>query len=94
MALHSRVVVGAILGAYIIVYGQLQSWTPQLVTGPLRQTPPNKLTEVLWGLINTGLTAAMAAAAFSLSGSEGPSQSELASLVRSSAALAIRISLW
>ena len=44
-----RVVVGAILGAYIIVYGQLQSWTPQLVTGPLRQTPPNKLTEVLWG---------------------------------------------
>lgn len=33
-----RVVVGAILGGYIILYGQVQSWTPQLVTGPLKQT--------------------------------------------------------
>ena len=48
----SRVVVGAFLGGYIILYGQVQSWTPQLVTGPLNQTPPNKLTEILWGLIN------------------------------------------
>lgn len=48
----SRVVVGAFLGGYIILYGQIQSWTPQLVTGPLKQTPPNKLTEVLWGAIN------------------------------------------
>jgi len=47
-----RVKVGAFLGGYIILYGQVQSWTPQLVTGPLRQTPPNKLTEILWGLIN------------------------------------------
>lgn len=47
-----RVVVGAMLGGYIILYGQVQSWTPQLVTGPLDQTPPNKLTEVLWGFIN------------------------------------------
>ena len=47
-----RVIVGAFLGGYIILYGQVQSWTPQLVTGPLRQTPPNKLTEVFWGLIN------------------------------------------
>ncbi|KAL3929886.1 MAG: hypothetical protein SGBAC_012014 [Bacillariaceae sp.] len=47
-----RVVVGAFLGGYIILYGQVQSWTPQLVTGPLNQTPPNKLTEVLWGVIN------------------------------------------
>jgi len=47
-----RVVVGAFLGGYIILYGQVQSWTPQLVTGPLKQTPPNKLTEVFWGLIN------------------------------------------
>jgi hypothetical protein len=44
-----RVVVGAILGGYIILYGQFQSWTPQLVTGPLRQTPPNKLIEVRGG---------------------------------------------
>ena len=47
-----RVIVGAVLGGYIILYGQVQSWTPQLVTGPLHQTPPNKLTEVLWGFIN------------------------------------------
>ncbi|KAL3919335.1 MAG: hypothetical protein SGILL_003801, partial [Bacillariaceae sp.] len=47
-----RVIVGAFLGGYIILYGQVQSWTPQLVTGPLKQTPPNKLTEVFWGLIN------------------------------------------
>ena len=48
----SRVIVGALLGGYIILYGQVQSWTPQLVTGPLKQTPPNKLTELLWGTIN------------------------------------------
>lgn len=48
----SKVVVGSLLGGYIILYGQVQSWTPQLVTGPLKQTPPNKLTEILWGLIN------------------------------------------
>jgi hypothetical protein len=34
----SRVIVGAVLGGYIILYGQVQSWTPQLVTGPLKQT--------------------------------------------------------
>ena len=33
----SRVVVGAVLGGYIILYGQVQSFTPQLVTGPLQQ---------------------------------------------------------
>jgi hypothetical protein len=48
----SKAVVGTFLGGYIILYGQVQSWTPQLVTGPLKQTPPNKLTEILWGLIN------------------------------------------
>mmetsp|Transcript_19551 Transcript_19551/g.36959 ORF Transcript_19551/g.36959 Transcript_19551/m.36959 type:complete len:565 (-) Transcript_19551:82-1776(-) len=47
-----RAAVGAFLGGYIILYGQVQSWTPQLVTGPLKQTPPNKLTEVFWGFIN------------------------------------------
>jgi hypothetical protein len=47
-----RVIVGAFLGGYIILYGQVQSWTPQLVTGPLKQTPPNKQTEILWGLFN------------------------------------------
>jgi hypothetical protein len=48
----SRVLVGAILGGYIILYGQVQSWTPQTVTTPLSQTPPNKLTEILWGFVN------------------------------------------
>ena len=47
-----RTLVGAFLGGYIILYGQVQSWTPQLVTGPLLQTPPNKMTEVFWGMIN------------------------------------------
>jgi hypothetical protein len=47
-----RTLVGAFLGGYIILYGQVQSWTPQLVTGPLGQTPPNKYVEVLWGVIN------------------------------------------
>ena len=57
-----RVIVGAVLGGYIILYGQVQSWTPQLVTGPLNQTPPNKLTEVLWGFINCLPTLIMAIA--------------------------------
>ncbi|GAX20558.1 hypothetical protein FisN_3Hh592 [Fistulifera solaris] len=49
----NRVVVGAMLGGYIILYGQVQSWTPQWITGPLQQTPPNKWTEVWWGVINS-----------------------------------------
>lgn len=61
-----RVVVGSILASYIIVYGQFQSYTPQLVTGPLGQTPPNKLTEVLWGVINCLPTAFMAVMAYAL----------------------------
>ena len=56
----NRVLTGAILAGYIIVYGQCQSYTPQLVTGPLKQTPPNKLTEVLWGVINCIPTIVMA----------------------------------
>ena len=75
-----RVVVGAILAGYIIVYGQCQSYTPQLVTGPLRQTPPNKLTEVLWGLLNCLPTALMAVVAWGyssgwLGGTSGPDAS-------------------
>lgn len=57
---YPRAAVGAILGGYIILYGQVQSWTPQFVTGPLQQTPPNKLTEVFWGLINCIPTLAAA----------------------------------
>ncbi|GMI10486.1 hypothetical protein TrVE_jg3999 [Triparma verrucosa] len=54
-----KVLVGTFLGLYIILYGQVQSWTPQLITGPLKQTPPNKLTEVMYGYINVIPTAVM-----------------------------------
>ena len=60
----SRALVGGILGAYIIIYGQCQSWTPQLVLGPLRQKATNKQTEVLWGVLNCIPTALMAAVAY------------------------------
>ena len=36
------------LQAFIISYGQIQSWTPQLVLQPLRQSPANKYVELLW----------------------------------------------
>ena len=55
----ARAVVGAFTGGYIILYGQVQSWTPQLITTPLDQTPPNKLTEILWGFVNCFPTAIM-----------------------------------
>lgn len=50
-----------------LMLSQVQSWTPQLVTKPLRQDPPNKLTEVLWGGINCVPTAVMAAIALAYS---------------------------
>lgn len=34
-------------------YGQMQSWTPQLVLGPLRQAPPTKWVAALWSGILT-----------------------------------------
>eukprot|EP00882_Tetradesmus_deserticola_P010869 GHRQ01011488.1.p1 GENE.GHRQ01011488.1~~GHRQ01011488.1.p1 ORF type:complete len:366 (+),score=173.70 GHRQ01011488.1:27-1100(+) len=43
-----RVAVGAVLAGFIILYGQVQSWTPQLVLQPLRQSPANKYVELLW----------------------------------------------
>eukprot|EP00755_Sulcionema_specki_P008163 Sspe_Gene.40185::Locus_19387_Transcript_1_1_Confidence_1.000_Length_1634::g.40185::m.40185 len=51
-----RKLVGTILACYIIFYGQIQSWTPQLVTTPInkhtKENPPNKNTEVLWCILN------------------------------------------
>ncbi|KAL4451733.1 hypothetical protein ABPG75_007395 [Micractinium tetrahymenae] len=44
----SRSATGAFLAIWIIVYGQMQSWTPQLVLGPLRQAPPTKWVAALW----------------------------------------------
>jgi hypothetical protein len=61
-----RLIVGAFLGGYIILYGQVQSWTPQFVTGPFQQTPPNKYTEVLWGFVNC-IPTAVAAVVFQYS---------------------------
>jgi hypothetical protein len=58
----SRLLVGTFLALYIIVYGQVQSWTPQLVTSPLGQTPPNKRTEIMWGLVNCAPTLVLAVA--------------------------------
>lgn len=43
-----RSAVGALLAGYIIVYGQLQTWTPKLFLAPLRQNPPNKHVAVVW----------------------------------------------
>lgn len=49
----SRSLVGAYLAIWIILYGQVQSWTPQLILKPLRQSPPNKMTAALWAFVNT-----------------------------------------
>ena len=44
----SRTLTGAFLAIFIIVYGQVQSWTPQLVLRPLRQSPPDKYAAFWW----------------------------------------------
>lgn len=40
----------AVLGAqiWIILYGQVQSWSPHWLLRPLKQSPPNKWVAVLW----------------------------------------------
>jgi len=57
-----RPATGAALACFIIVYGQVQSWTPQLVLQPLRQAPANKQVQVLWNAILTVCPAGLAAA--------------------------------
>jgi MFS family permease len=47
-----RAAAAALLGAWIILYGQVQSWTPQLVAKPLKQFPANKYHAALWAGIN------------------------------------------
>lgn len=49
----SRSATGAFLAIWIIVYGQMQSWTPQLVLSPLRQAPPTKWVAALWSGVLT-----------------------------------------
>ena len=46
----SRAATGAFLAVFIIVYGQVQSWTPQIVLQPLRQSPPDKYGAFWWAL--------------------------------------------
>lgn len=57
----SRLQTGAALAAFIIVYGQVQSYTPQLVLSPLRQQPANKLVQALWNGLMSLIPAALAA---------------------------------
>jgi hypothetical protein len=38
----AALVTSAIKQGFIILYGQVQSWTPQLVLQPLKQSPANK----------------------------------------------------
>ena len=58
----SRVAVGAFLACWIVCYGQVQSWSPQLVLRPLRQSPPNKSAAALWAAVLAPLPAAAAVA--------------------------------
>jgi len=44
----ARALTGAFLAIFIIVYGQVQSWSPQLVLHPLRQSPPDKYAAFWW----------------------------------------------
>ena len=44
----SRVITGMFLALFIIVYGQVQAYTPQLITKPLRQEPANSLVAAFW----------------------------------------------
>jgi hypothetical protein len=47
----SRSITGLFLAMFIIVYGQIQSWSPQLILGPLRQAPANKHVALLWAAV-------------------------------------------
>ncbi len=49
---------------FIILYGQVQSWTPQLVLQPLRQSPANKYVELLWCSLLAAPAVFMAAMLF------------------------------
>jgi len=47
----SRPLTGLFLAVWIITYGQVQSWTPQLVLQPLQQSPANKYVAVLYNML-------------------------------------------
>jgi len=56
----SRLLVGVFLAVWIIVYGQVQSWSPKFVLKPLKQSPPNKWVATLWAAILVSCPAIMA----------------------------------
>ncbi|CAG9461551.1 unnamed protein product [Pedinophyceae sp. YPF-701] len=57
----NRAAVGAFLACWIIGYGQVQSWSPQLLLKPLRQYPANKWTATLWAAVLVACPFAMGA---------------------------------
>lgn len=56
----SRVLVGVFLAVWLIVYGQVQSWSPKFVLSPLKQSPPNKWVATLWSALLVSCPAVMA----------------------------------
>eukprot|EP00955_Chlamydomonas_euryale_P069299 360397-Chlamydomonas_euryale.AAC.2 len=44
----SSPVAGLVLALFIIIYGQVQSWSPPLLLQPLRQMPANRYAGLLW----------------------------------------------
>eukprot|EP00798_Chlamydomonas_sp_ICE-L_P027496 gene27496-4805_t len=47
----SRPITGLFLALFIIIYGQIQSWTPWAVLSPLKQSPANKYVALLWNIL-------------------------------------------
>ena len=45
---------------WIIIYGQVQSWSPTWVLKPLHQSPPNKWAAMLWAALLVSCPAVMA----------------------------------
>ncbi|KAK9829657.1 hypothetical protein WJX72_007147 [[Myrmecia] bisecta] len=59
-----RVLVGLYLAIWIILYGQVQSWSPKFLLKPLGQSPPNKWAAVLWAAVLVACPAAMTGVLF------------------------------
>ncbi|KAG1676174.1 hypothetical protein FOA52_005015 [Chlamydomonas sp. UWO 241] len=51
----SSTLTGLVLALFIIIYGQFQAWSPQLILSPLRQMPANKYTALLWCALLVGV---------------------------------------
>jgi len=62
----SRTLTGLFLAVFIIVYGQVQSWSPHFLLGPLGQVPANKYVAVLWAALLAIMPAVMGTLVLSL----------------------------